>query len=209
MDALGLIQHVNFATHCSGNILDHIYMEEASSVKINQCIQSEYISDHRIIDCKTTLEKEPIVNQEVLYCDVNSIIIEDFVDDLSFDYGDTTTLQAVVDGFNKSLLEALDKHAPLETKKIPVRQKVPWFDSMVRDQKQEMRKREKLWRRLKTDEQWKSCCAARQSYKWSIKHNKKVHISQRVLDEGKDSKLLFKIVSGLTGTIKQNPLPEH
>ena len=26
---------------------------------------------------------------------------------------------------------------------------------------------------------------------------------------GKDSKLLFKIVSGLTGTVKQNPLPEH
>ena len=26
---------------------------------------------------------------------------------------------------------------------------------------------------------------------------------------GKDSKILFKIVSGLTGTVKQNPLPEH
>ena len=65
-----------------------------------------------------------------------------------------------------------------------------------------------LWRRLKTDEQWKSYCAARQSYKWSIKHNKKVYISQCVLDVGKDSKLLFKIVSGLTGTVKQNPLPE-
>ena len=96
-------------------------MEEASSVKIHQCIQLEYISDHRIIDCKTTLEKEPIVNQEVLYHDVNSIIIEDFVDDVSFDYSDTPMLQAVVDSFNKSLLEALDKHAPLVTKKIPVR----------------------------------------------------------------------------------------
>ena len=121
MDALGLIQHVNFVTHPSSNILDHIYMEEASSVKIDQCIQSEYISHHRIIECKTTLEKEPIVNQEVLYCDVNSIIIEDFMDDLLFDYGNTPTLQAVVDGFNKSLLEAFDKHAPLVTKKIPVR----------------------------------------------------------------------------------------
>ena len=50
MDALELIQHVNFATHCSGNILDHIYTEEASSIKIDQCIQLEYISDHRIID---------------------------------------------------------------------------------------------------------------------------------------------------------------
>ena len=161
MDVLGLIQHVNFVTHCSSYILDHIYTEEASSVKINQCIQSEYISDHRIIDCKTTLEKEPIVNQEVLYHDVNSIIIEDFVDDLSFDYGDTPMLQAVVDGFNKLLLEALDKRAPLVTKKIPVRRKVPWFDSKVRDQKQELRKREMIWRRLKTDEQWKSYCAAR------------------------------------------------
>ena len=209
MDALGLVQHVNFATHHSGNILDHIYMEEASSVKIIKCIQSEYISDHWIIDCKTTLEKEPIVNQEVLYCDVNSINIEDFVDDLLFDYGDTPMLQAVVDGFNKSLLKALDKHAPLVTKKIPIRQKVPWFDSRVWDQKQEMRKREMLWRRLRTDEQWKSYCTARRSYKWSVKHNKKVHISQCVLDVGKDSKLLFKIVSGLTGTVRQNPLPEH
>ena len=66
-----------------------------------------------------------------------------------------------------------------------------------------------LWRRLNTDEQWKSYCAARQSYKWSIKHNKKVHISQCVLDVGKDSKLLFKIVSGLTGSVKQNPLLEN
>ena len=161
MDALGLIQHVNFATHCSGNIMDHIYTDEASSIKIDQCIQLDYIFDHRIIDCKTTLEKEPIVNQEVLYHDINGIIIEDFMDELSFDYGDTPMLQAVVDGFNKSLLEALDKHTPLVTKKIPVRWKVPWFDSKVWVQKQERRKREMLRRRFKTDEQWKSYCAAR------------------------------------------------
>ena len=104
-------------------------------VKIDQCIQLEYISDHRIIDCKNTLEKESIVNWEVLYRDVNSTIIEDFMVDLSFNYGDTPTLQAVVDSFNKSLLEASDKHAPLVTKKIPVRWKVPWFDSKVRDPK--------------------------------------------------------------------------
>ena len=131
------------------------------------------------------------------------------MDHLSFDYGGTPMLQTVVDGFNKSLLKALDKHAPLVTKKIPIRQKVPWFDYRVRDQKQETRKREMLWRRFRTDEQWKSYCAARRSYKWSIKHNKKVHISQCVLDAGKDSKLLFKIVSGLTGTVRQNPLPKH
>ena len=76
MDVLGLVQHVNFATHSSGNILDHIYTEEASSVKIIQCSQSEYISDHRIIDCKnyTGEKNQLLIKKSYIVMSIASIL---------------------------------------------------------------------------------------------------------------------------------------
>ena len=48
MKALGLQQHVNFKTHCAGNILDLVYTETTLQLTM-RTFKGRYISDHRAI----------------------------------------------------------------------------------------------------------------------------------------------------------------
>ena len=45
----------------------------------------------------------------------------------------------------------LDKHAPLITRSIKVRPRVPWFNEEIKTAKRERRKAEKRWRRNRLD----------------------------------------------------------
>ena len=45
-EALGLKQHVTFATHTSGNTLDLIFTEINGGIGVADCILDSYILDH-------------------------------------------------------------------------------------------------------------------------------------------------------------------
>ena len=55
--ALGLKQHVRFATHTSGNTLDLIFTEVNGEIGIAHCIPDSYISDHCNVLCKLALKE--------------------------------------------------------------------------------------------------------------------------------------------------------
>ena len=55
--AIGLDQHVNFATHHQGHTLDLILTELNSAIQVSNIKQGEYISDHCLIDFIINYEK--------------------------------------------------------------------------------------------------------------------------------------------------------
>ena len=61
-------------------------------------------------------------------------------------------LDGLVEQFNKALSKALDEVAPIQTKHQRVRKLIPWFTDEVKELKQFMRRREKIWRRYKTED---------------------------------------------------------
>ena len=63
VEALGLTQHVNFTTHVEGNILDLVYTKMVSAVKITSCKQGPFFSDHCLILCETTIEKQAVTKK--------------------------------------------------------------------------------------------------------------------------------------------------
>ena len=67
MVALGFRQHILFPTHNSGNILDLIFMEEYSNIKVRACRKGNFISAHCLIICTTTLTKPDITHKLVNY----------------------------------------------------------------------------------------------------------------------------------------------
>ena len=107
------------------------------------------------------------------------------------------------------LKDLLNRQAPLQSKSITERTKVPWFDNEVKEYKLSARCREKLWRKYHTPELWKAFQVARRSYHDKIKSCKTSNISTQVLECGKDSKKLFELVSQLTGSKATNPMPNH
>ena len=58
MEALGLKQHITAPTHYKGNILDLIFMEATSPIKVSQPIMLNFISDHRLIAATINVEKD-------------------------------------------------------------------------------------------------------------------------------------------------------
>ena len=75
--ALGLKQHVRFATHTSGNTLDLIFTEVNGGIGVADCIPDYYISDHCNVLCKLTLKREDIQRKTVTYRKLTDIDIEE------------------------------------------------------------------------------------------------------------------------------------
>ena len=49
----------------------------------------------------------------------------------------------ILDGINNTIVEDIDRHAPLLTKTITVKQKQPWLTHVVKGQKRVVRKKKK------------------------------------------------------------------
>ena len=58
MKALVLKQHITEPTHHKGNILDLIFTETASQIKVSQLNMLDFISDHRLISATISVEKD-------------------------------------------------------------------------------------------------------------------------------------------------------
>ena len=130
------------------------------------------------------------VNYEQLADDV---VLDPMLDDFDL----------VVGNFYRSLKEAFDKHIPAHTKLVSLRRKVPWFTDDVRDAKRQMRRRERLWRKYKSDELWTAFRVARSHYKKMLYSAKRLVISSKVMDCGKDTQKLYALVNNLLGTKKE------
>ena len=59
-------------------------------------------------------------------------------------------LNDLVKCYNSALSAALDRHAPLVTKYITVRQLVPWFSEDTRESRRERQRAERKWHRSRS-----------------------------------------------------------
>ena len=57
MEALGLDNHVDFATHNRGNTLDLVLTEVLSSLLVLTCRQGPFLSDHCCIELEVAIPK--------------------------------------------------------------------------------------------------------------------------------------------------------
>ena len=125
MEALGLQQHVSFSMPRCGNTLDHIYTELGSTVIIHYCREGPILSDHTAVICGTNIQKENVTRKEVSYRKINKIDLDELSQDIKFDpsYYNNNTIDELVFALDKTLREALDKHAPEVQRIVTGRQK--------------------------------------------------------------------------------------
>ena len=57
MEALGLTQHIGYATHQLGNTLDHIYTESIDTLEVRHSFLGEFLSDHRLVGIEINKRK--------------------------------------------------------------------------------------------------------------------------------------------------------
>ena len=138
--------------HKCGNTLDHIYTELGSTVIINYCREGPILSDHTAVICGTNIQRENVARKEVSYRKINNIDLDELSHDIKFDasYYNNNTIHEFVFALDKTLKEALDKHAPKVHRIVTVRQKTPWFNQLVLGHKKDRKRKRKDIEKIQT-----------------------------------------------------------
>ena len=132
-------------THTSGHILD-LVITPGESAFLHSVCTSSYISDHAAIHCDLDIQKQPPASRIATFRRYNKINNIFFREDLAACFLDTSSdLDGLIDQFTSSITGIINKHAPLTTRKIPIRQSIPWYSIDSKLAKQERRKAERRW----------------------------------------------------------------
>ena len=168
--ALALEQHVNFSTHTSGDTLSLVFTELFNRLKIQKCTRDDFISDHCIVKCNLNVKRPEITGKVISYHKLKDINIQNMINSFNIPYVDD--LDGLVEQFDKALSKALDEVAAIQTKIPTVRKSMPWFTDEVKECKQFMRRREKIWRRYKSDGTKTAFIKAQSKYKQQLRREK-------------------------------------
>ena len=207
--ALGLDQHVDFSTHKSGNILDHIYTKALSNCKVLSCSELFYPLDHAAVECILSAPKEDIDIKTIKYIKLHETDTDSFIWDLQ-DIEIISHMEDVnqmVDLYETTLNEALNKYAPTISKTIVTRPKKPWYSDSVKWQKAGSKKKRKDMDKIQTTPTLDSTPSQMIKEQNHTQHYQTIRQWDSWI--GNNTKKLYSLVKHLTGTTPNNPLPEH
>ena len=151
-----LRQHVAYPTHAQGHTLDLVITRDDQSIALLP-VDPPLLSDHSFVvaDCDhappstTSTSFRPVRNWRALDVDA-------FAADLQSSELLATPIidvESGIDSYNTTLRSLLDKHAPVELKRIKTSStSARWFDRECRNTKRYTRKLERQYRRLRTAE---------------------------------------------------------
>ena len=134
--SIGLKQHVNVPTHVSGHTLDLMITREHDPVISSVPVADRYLSDHASVLCSLNSAKPDCVAKIIRYRQLRAIDFDALRQDVekselcTREYSD---LNELTSSYNSTLTSLLDKHAPMKEKVVVCRQRLPWFNSEIRD----------------------------------------------------------------------------
>jgi hypothetical protein len=211
LNSFDLKQHVKCPTHVSGNTLDLIITKAEMSFSISEPTESWYISDHCFVDANLGLKKPVHQIKEVTFRKIRNIDQSSFTDDLTSivnDLSEIENIEVLTDEYNKRLAKCLDKHAPLKTKQITVRKKLPWYSQDILNTKKKKRRAEKKWRSNRNSDTWSVYKGLSVALHNNIVAAKWNYLNGEIIQNAKNPKKLYTTMFHMLGKKKENPLPE-
>ena len=110
-----VLTNVTTSTHAKGNILDLIFTEEATSIKLTSCQEGPFLSDHKLVSGVLNIKKPPTEKKTLSVCKFKHLMVESFKADFNQDVIDLfSPVDTVVHQFNNELCKALNATAPLK-----------------------------------------------------------------------------------------------
>ena len=147
LETFGLLQHISLPTHVSGHTLDLLITRSSNDISIcSTNVSSLRISDHYFVHGKLSIPRPHLLVEKVKFRKLKQINVEAFKSDLKASDLCTTSwsnLDDMVKCYDETLTGLLESHAPLKTKVIVVRPRVPWFSEELKRVKRKRRKQER------------------------------------------------------------------
>ena len=153
LQSMGLRQHVEFPAHVSGNTLDLVITREVDSILGSKPQPDHCFSDHIAILFELTTSKPTPSKEYISYRPIKSVDISKFTADLAVSnlcFNTPMQLDSLVNCYNNTLSDHLDRHAPLKNRIVTSRTMVPWYNEEIKLAKKGRRRAERKWRITKT-----------------------------------------------------------
>ena len=148
LESFGLVQHVNGPTHKKGHTLDLIITRAEDELVNSTELRDPMLSDYSAVHCKLRLKKPPLEQKEISYRKLRSVNMSSFNDDLKQSNllsTSTLDLTGLIEKYQNTLTETLERHAPLTRRVITLRPSAPWYHKGISDAKRKRRKLEHRW----------------------------------------------------------------
>ena len=173
------------------------------------CTPSPFISDHYIVKCEIKYKKDRPTEENITYHKISKRDTDAFLKDLVLTgVTDDLDLAMMIHVFQHELCRVLDKHTPILTRKLPARQPKPWFNEDIKEQKQKVQRRERIWRKYRETHQWLAFKAEKQQYRFMLKDAKTEAVSNIIMECDRDIKKHYQVIYNMTGKHSINPLPD-
>jgi hypothetical protein len=204
----GFHQHISEPTHIHGNTLDLLISRPEDNIVVNHKVKVSLISDHYYIECTLRYMKPPTKKVTRTKRDFSKFDTNTFCVDLEqclSNMSDTVpSADYVVDQFATVCTTVLDNHAPLVTRSVSLRSRLPWFTEEIKHARQVRRRLERKWRKSKAVHDRDRYLDQLHLVNDMITHAKTEFFKAKVADA--DSKDLFRTVNSLLNR-SNKPLP--
>ena len=149
MQEMGLIQHVNFVSHISGNIIDLVFTEQLSKFKVTKVREGPMLSDHKMVIWNLNIDKPDTQTIWKEFHNWKKVDLDDLCNNLEFDTLNYKFLQK----YENKITSKLDEKVPLIKKRVVTRDSRPWYTDRLREQKLTIRNAESKWAKCKMEHQ--------------------------------------------------------
>ncbi len=211
--SFGLVNHVSIPTHESGHTLDLLITRDTDELSLSLPKGGYFISDHCFVLTRLDLPRPNLQRKTVSYRKIKDIALPDFKSDLvdicsrlsHIEDADSLAVE-----YNSELRQCLDKHAPVLTKSMVCRPKVPYYNNSLRDLKRDRRKAEGLWRKDRDNTELRSGFKVlRNKYVSDLDSAHTNFLSNAVSEAKGDQRKLYNLIQSLTSVKRATPLPPH
>ncbi|KAL3882700.1 hypothetical protein ACJMK2_029013 [Sinanodonta woodiana] len=170
--------------------------------------------DHLAVNFKAKFSKPAPVRKTISFRKLSTINIQSFKSDIEASdllndqlLATCTDVDKLFDAYTSELSMLLERHAPLRTKSIILRNDCPWYTDERYEAKHKKRKLERNWRKSKLciDHQlYREQCSTANKI---LKEARVTYYSNKIASDGRDQKSLYQITKHLLGASNEVDLP--
>ena len=197
LEEVAFTQYVTQQTHVAGHIID-LFISKGDL--ITSTCTSDLISDHFAVHATLNFTKIPRQKKTVTsrcFKRLNHNALAEFTAHALEDNGPPTTPNEYSASLDSTLLAALDRFAPKETRTMTLRPNSQWMTDDILEVKRDKRRHERLWKKTKLHCHLQSYQEKRNLLTSMIQTAKCKHEEARIAACGNDQKALFRHVKRL------------
>ena len=110
--------------------------------------------------------------------------------------------------YNSTNTELIDKHAPLTTRVITIRQKTPWFSEGLSEAKRQLRRADRRWRQTRLTVHRDMFTSLRDTYRRELITTKS-YFCAKIQEFTRNMKSMYRVANDLMCRKQSRTLPDH